>query len=962
MANIYRYAISLFIFVCSAGFASATHLSGGDITYEYVQDSVYDFYFRYYRDCRGVPFSNPSSTTNLYCTSTNKKQRISLSLVSITDITTLCGTQSKPCNPKNTRGTGAGIEEHLYKSRIDFRQSIYNSFFSCGDLIVETGQCCRNGAITNGIQGVFYTYLLFNPQKAIKNSSPYFSSTPRMLTCCNQPVNLDMGAVDKDGDSLSYAMETPLNGWNNKASFSSKFSATKPVTPYDPTGRGVVNPNANPPIGFYLDASSGLIIYTPTKCDEVAVMLLQVKEWRKDSSGKYQLIGITHRDVQASVVTCSDNNSPTIKGPYSYSVCAGDSITFKVSTDDKVYVPPPPLPTPDPDSVKLSWVDPNFGVKIRIENDTVRLQKAIVSWKPKPNQARQIPYKFVLKATDSHCPYPGQAVRAFEITVLRKPDFTIVRKELSCGVYEVTTKSSLSDTLKPTWSLKDSAGNLRTDANFYFKSSNSTVSIATTDTLVMKKAGPVNLSAKAQYSKCATEVIDKFQASEQFDLNLRDTLWCWGTIFKIGLDSIPNSKIAKHEWQLGKRVVAKDIYQGAKNWGTEVLTLKATDNSGCVHYDTMELTAKYKPQVSPLSDTLHCGTRTLRFKAIDLKDSGLVQNEYLWSNGVTTSELLTDSTNNYSVTVTNSCGESIESFKLDFRDPYLINLGKDIAVCDSGNIFLGDSTPVDYTNYMWSTGETSSFINVNTDGNYSIEVSNECYTITDNIIIELDTTPSLNFPDDIFYCDTVIDTYDAGNPGSTYKWDDGSKSRTKTISRAGWHYVEVSSKYCGSATDSTYADLALSPVVDLGPDTTVKKPFKIKLDAGAQSAVYTWSNGATTSSIEVDDFGTYWVELKSPCDTVSDTIAINQSVGIPGTLLEGLSILPNPNKGTFTIEGYSGIISEIQILNNIGQDISSFIVRQSKSIQVKVENYSPGVHILRLKSEMGWSSYQILLE
>ena len=52
--------------------------------------------------------------------------------------------------------------------------------------------------------------------------------------------------------------------------------------------------NAKPPRGFYFDKETGDIIFTPTKCDEVGVIVIQVTEWRKDSTKKW-IKGITCR-------------------------------------------------------------------------------------------------------------------------------------------------------------------------------------------------------------------------------------------------------------------------------------------------------------------------------------------------------------------------------------------------------------------------------------------------------------------------------------------------------------------------------------------------------------------------------------------------------------------------------------------------------------------------------------------
>jgi hypothetical protein len=46
-------------------------------------------------------------------------------------------------------------------------------------------------------------------------------------------------------------------------------------------------PDANPPIGTYLDPETGDLVFTPTDCSEVTIASIRINEWRKDSTGTY---------------------------------------------------------------------------------------------------------------------------------------------------------------------------------------------------------------------------------------------------------------------------------------------------------------------------------------------------------------------------------------------------------------------------------------------------------------------------------------------------------------------------------------------------------------------------------------------------------------------------------------------------------------------------------------------------
>ena len=64
MNRLYKIAL---LFTCLLIFnnAKATHMMGGDITYECISNGKYKFVIKVYRDCRGIPFNNPS--ISMYC-------------------------------------------------------------------------------------------------------------------------------------------------------------------------------------------------------------------------------------------------------------------------------------------------------------------------------------------------------------------------------------------------------------------------------------------------------------------------------------------------------------------------------------------------------------------------------------------------------------------------------------------------------------------------------------------------------------------------------------------------------------------------------------------------------------------------------------------------------------------------------------------------------------------------------
>ena len=86
---------------------------------------------------------------------------------------------------------------------------------------------------------------------------------------------------------------------------------------------------------------------------------------------------------------------------------------------------------------------------------------------------------------------------------------------------------------------------------------------------------------------------------------------------------------------------------------------------------------------------------------------------------------------------------------------------------------------------------------------------------------------------------------------------------------------------CDGLTDCDDPDLMDScccrtdtPVVDLGPDTTLCDLSSYTLNAGGGFVSYTWQDGSTDSIFTATQSGTYWVEVCDECFCASDTVIL----------------------------------------------------------------------------------------
>lgn len=472
--------ILLLIFLSFFFKLHASHILGGEVTYRHLGGLKYEITVKLYRDCRGVPLNSP--TCNMIGNGdTTKKKSLSLTRISIRDVTNYCKDSSKPCSKENQTITSSIPleEEHLYKDTVDFNKAD-SAFKKYCVIWFGVGQCCRSGDITTGASNSdFWVYTELNICKAANNSSPYLSNVPYNFFCCNQPVYTNMGAMDTlDYDSLSYSFSTPNTGWKTSVTYSGGKSSQSPFSDYWPSGydkKKGPNPSTNPPIGTYLDPETGDLIFTPTDCSEMTVAGLKVTEWRKDSTGTYQKIGEVKRDLIYFIVTCPTNNIPTLNGPYRYDVCAGQKICFTVSSSDKPYSPPPPGKTLPPDTITMTWNNGiNKGATFNIVDTKAREKRGQFCWTPREEDASDLPYYFTVTVNDNKCPRSGITIKSYSVKVKKIARTKIVKKHINNGLYEL--KSELEKGFKgsPTyfWEIYDSTMKL-VDTAYYFHPSNS---------------------------------------------------------------------------------------------------------------------------------------------------------------------------------------------------------------------------------------------------------------------------------------------------------------------------------------------------------------------------------------------------------------------------------------------------------------------------------------------------------
>jgi gliding motility-associated-like protein len=296
--------------------AQATHIVGGEFELLHQLNSRNSSTHRlnlnlYFDDINGNPSAEDATVTvGIFSKRTNNLvgtavlPRVSTELVDYT----------------NSACTVSSLRTRLIRYGVDVTLNTA-TFNDPGGYYVSWERCCRNNAITNitgpGQAGSAF-YLEFpavvNGTTAFINSSPVFGKAKGDYICLNTPFSFDFGAKDADGDSLTYALVTPYNGFSgsgnaNPAQPNGTTTPTFTPGPYPlvrwNTGIDITNqiPGTAP---LRVNGRTGLLTVTANRAG-LFVFSVEVDEFRRGVR-----IGRVRRDFQLQVIDCPRNSPPAL--------------------------------------------------------------------------------------------------------------------------------------------------------------------------------------------------------------------------------------------------------------------------------------------------------------------------------------------------------------------------------------------------------------------------------------------------------------------------------------------------------------------------------------------------------------------------------------------------------------------------------------------------------------------------
>ncbi|MFN8286594.1 MAG: choice-of-anchor L domain-containing protein, partial [Chitinophagales bacterium] len=239
-----------------------------------------------------------------------------------------------------------------------------------------------------------------------------------------------------------------------------------------------------------------------------------------------------------------------------------------------------------------------------------------------------------------------------------------------------------------------------------------------------------------------------------------------------------------------------------------------------------------------------------------------------------------------------------------------VTLGPDQFVCVQDTPITLTPSGGPYNSYNWSTGETSSSINVSGNGTYSVTVvdaSSGCSVTSSSVNITI-YPQSYSTLSDTGACPgaTVILSIDPGFHNAT--WSTGANTNTIPVNTAGTYwFTALDANNCPVASDTIDFSLAPAPIVNAtaSPDTICFGATST-LDANATGGVtYSWTpTGDTTSTITTGDPGIYIVEVSNLFCSTFDTIELFQYPYVLPVLTADQTVCPGASVTVGTTATY----------------------------------------------------------
>ena len=153
-------------------------------------------------------------------------------------------------------------------------------------------------------------------------------------------------------------------------------------------------------------------------------------------------------------------------------------------------------------------------------------------------------------------------------------------------------------------------------------------------------------------------------------------------------------------------------------------------NIGCrAESDSFHVSLYGQSSVDFGNDSILCELATLLLDATQPHPA-----QYFWQDGSTNTTYTVYQDGDYWVVITDHCLGASDTINIGYLNDFTVSLGPDTVLCEGKTLILSAETP--YCDYLWQDGSTQSIYVVRGPGNYSVEVSNRCFSHWDAVDVD----------------------------------------------------------------------------------------------------------------------------------------------------------------------------------------------------------------------------------
>ncbi|MBL4861539.1 MAG: gliding motility-associated C-terminal domain-containing protein [Crocinitomicaceae bacterium] len=325
----------------------------------------------------------------------------------------------------------------------------------------------------------------------------------------------------------------------------------------------------------------------------------------------------------------------------------------------------------------------------------------------------------------------------------------------------------------------------------------------------------------------------------------------------------------------------------------------------------------------------------------------------LWSNGETGLTATMNTTGLYSYTVYNYCGFVEDTFSISVTPDFSVMLSADTVLCMISGANLSIIPIVSDTIggeiYTWNTGQTTQAIQVDSSGQYILNVSGMCTSVEDSIQITVhDYLTNYDISDTSVCSSDFPLIYNLPyTEFDSILWSNGDVGISSNIGLPG-QYSYTAYSYCGveqnTFTVSIIPTVSISDISNI--DTCLVIGQSVSFNANSYTSdAHVWSNGSVSSQIDVNQDGSYFLSVSNSCG--SDTSFFNVDI-------EAIPYLNLPSVIDTCLQSGNSIVFD-------AYTISGFYSWSTGSTESNIIIDSAGIYICTLSNLCGAVSDTIIV-